>query len=526
MTTFTQFASYPYPPGGASLPATQISSGSPSSSRSCCENGRPILTDPHTGQTICSCQYGSGLIPYPRVPGLPDGVYSPTAFSQGYLQLGADASAFYSPLANTPYDVKENAENWRSLQQSAAAGACFPYEASMAMYPYGPGYGGLDLNGARRKNATRETTNTLKAWLYEHRKNPYPTKGEKIMLAIITKMTLTQVSTWFANARRRLKKENKMTWSPRNRAEDGTDDMDDDLDDDKDMKSDHEDDLDDDFKTEDLACVRAPSSPGVLNVGLENCSRDSDSNQGQDLSMQKDREVSEKDGVSRLCDNVSDSDSDVDVSDLDRKTSGPGSPRPHALSSSPPSATVTTDKIPSTDTECPNSSDKTSKEDSTATTSSSSTTTAASGTPRPKIWSVSEFLNNKSSDKDSSVGTSQTRPLNLQTFPREGSGAARVAHPAGFSYMPPTSHSWIAGRYPGGNFSLPVSHATLSYPYTLSSKPVFAGHGIVPRSEPLPAHSIKPTVLRPQQAIFSPARDLDSLRARVFEKRDGATVVI
>lgn len=52
---------------------------------------------------------------------------------------------------------------------------------------------------ARRKNATRETTNTLKAWLYEHRKNPYPTKGEKIMLAIITKMTLTQVgSCWLA----------------------------------------------------------------------------------------------------------------------------------------------------------------------------------------------------------------------------------------------------------------------------------------------------------------------------------------
>lgn len=48
-------------------------------------------------------------------------------------------------------------------------------------------------DGARRKNATRETTSTLKAWLNEHRKNPYPTKGEKIMLAIITKMTLTQV---------------------------------------------------------------------------------------------------------------------------------------------------------------------------------------------------------------------------------------------------------------------------------------------------------------------------------------------
>ena len=46
------------------------------------------------------------------------------------------------------------------------------------------------------------------------------------MLAIITKMTLTQVSTWFANARRRLKKENKMTWEPRNRTDDDDGDSD------------------------------------------------------------------------------------------------------------------------------------------------------------------------------------------------------------------------------------------------------------------------------------------------------------
>ena len=58
-------------------------------------------------------------------------------------------------------------------------------------YRYGGGY---DL-AARRKNATRESTATLKAWLNEHKKNPYPTKGEKIMLAIITKMTLTQVGS-------------------------------------------------------------------------------------------------------------------------------------------------------------------------------------------------------------------------------------------------------------------------------------------------------------------------------------------
>uniref|UniRef100_A0A668SFK0 Homeobox domain-containing protein n=1 Tax=Oreochromis aureus TaxID=47969 RepID=A0A668SFK0_OREAU len=87
--------------------------------------------------------------------------------------------------------------------------ASLPVHTAQGFYPYGQyPYG----DPSRAKTATRETTSTLKAWLQEHQKNPYPTKGEKIMLAIITRMTLTQVSTWFANARRRLKKENKVTW--------------------------------------------------------------------------------------------------------------------------------------------------------------------------------------------------------------------------------------------------------------------------------------------------------------------------
>ncbi|XP_053098481.1 iroquois-class homeodomain protein IRX-2 isoform X2 [Hemicordylus capensis] len=97
---------------------------------------------------------------------------------------------------------------------------------AISYHPYGsPAYPYQLNDPAYRKNATRDATATLKAWLQEHRKNPYPTKGEKIMLAIITKMTLTQVSTWFANARRRLKKENKMTWAPRNKSEDEDEDL-------------------------------------------------------------------------------------------------------------------------------------------------------------------------------------------------------------------------------------------------------------------------------------------------------------
>ena len=55
-----------------------------------------------------------------------------------------------------------------------------------------PSSAGAGAGGSmRRKNASRETTAALKTWLFEHRKNPYPTKGEKIMLAIITKMSVS-----------------------------------------------------------------------------------------------------------------------------------------------------------------------------------------------------------------------------------------------------------------------------------------------------------------------------------------------
>lgn len=65
-----------------------------------------------------------------------------------------------------------------------------------------------DINNPGKKVDTRHATGVLKAWLREHRKSPYPSKQEKIMFTQITKMTMTQVCTWFANARRRMKKEN------------------------------------------------------------------------------------------------------------------------------------------------------------------------------------------------------------------------------------------------------------------------------------------------------------------------------
>ncbi|XP_048886310.1 iroquois-class homeodomain protein IRX-6-like isoform X1 [Brienomyrus brachyistius] len=225
--SFSQFG-YPY-----NTSSQFFVSANPSTT--CCDSISRSVSDgsggSQTAAAFCCPPYENRLLASTRGElNAALGMYgSPYAAAAGqnyanYFPYSTEPSALYSTL--TPqYDIKDGAGNLHSsITQSAAY---YPYDHSLGQYQYDR-YGTVDFNGSsRRKNATRETTSTLKTWLYEHRKNPYPTKGEKIMLAIITKMTLTQVSTWFANARRRLKKENKMTWAPKNKAgEDKKDDLD------------------------------------------------------------------------------------------------------------------------------------------------------------------------------------------------------------------------------------------------------------------------------------------------------------
>ncbi|XP_060047109.1 iroquois-class homeodomain protein IRX-4 [Erinaceus europaeus] len=211
--SYPQFG-YPYSSAPQFLMATNSLS-------TCCEAGGRSLAEsgaPAPPQAPVYCPVYEGRLLAPARPdlspalGVYGGAYAGAQTYSNYVTYG-EPSAFYSLNG---FDAKDSTG-------SAHAGlapptAYYPYEPALGQYPYDR-YGTAD-SGTRRKNATRETTATLKAWLNEHRKNPYPTKGEKIMLAIITKMTLTQVSTWFANARRRLKKENKVTWAPRSKCPD------------------------------------------------------------------------------------------------------------------------------------------------------------------------------------------------------------------------------------------------------------------------------------------------------------------
>ncbi|XP_074533986.1 iroquois-class homeodomain protein IRX-5b [Halichoeres trimaculatus] len=204
-----------------------------------------FLFQPSVSLALSSCpSFSSGVLLGPRTEDLgrssSGSAFAPySGSSSSHLPYGGEprAAAALSSFMGPAYDPSSGISGSLDYHPFGALGP----------YPYG--------DPAYRKNATRDATATLKAWLSEHRKNPYPTKGEKIMLAIITKMTLTQVSTWFANARRRLKKENKMTWTPRNRSEDEEEEDNIDLE-----RNDEEDEPMKSEETKSEAAVRGPPS--------------------------------------------------------------------------------------------------------------------------------------------------------------------------------------------------------------------------------------------------------------------------
>ncbi|XP_029645275.2 iroquois-class homeodomain protein irx-3-like [Octopus sinensis] len=451
----------------------------------------------------------------------------------------------------------------------------------MAVYPYGTGYGGLDLN-ARRKNATRETTNTLKAWLYEHRKNPYPTKGEKIMLAIITKMTLTQVSTWFANARRRLKKENKMTWSPRNRSEDSTDNLDSEGEtENKESengdasvtattagveKEDHGDDnprvhspghtvdngerphrkvLDDsdaDSDLEDPSVLKdelvTSSTKDRRPLGLGHASKAlltmdgnisimaahspaidvlSDSNRESDLI---------KEGHSMTSSN-SHVHSNVNGNSSSSSTSGSSS---NNNNSSNTSGRISTLKNTNSNNNNNSSSSNSNRTTNNQLNSQSRNDMDSSSPVRPKIWSVSQFLVNSpssSSESNSSSsspvgGASGGVPVG-KTVPVFTSG--NRLHPSpGYLYLQSASQTWNGGRYGAlSAYPISMSHTTLSYPYSLSTHTSSKTALGVAATAVHSAASVEllhnaEKLASSQKGLFSPARDIDGMRNRLFPK--------
>ncbi|KAJ5983642.1 hypothetical protein N7481_005741 [Penicillium waksmanii] len=55
----------------------------------------------------------------------------------------------------------------------------------------------------RRGNLPKPVTDILRAWFHEHLDHPYPSEEDKQMFMTRTGLTISQISNWFINARRR-----------------------------------------------------------------------------------------------------------------------------------------------------------------------------------------------------------------------------------------------------------------------------------------------------------------------------------
>lgn len=92
------------PGGSAGIPGALSPGGTSSTGPTqCCESGRPLVTDPVTGQSVCSCQYDSArlaALQYPRGVGVYGTPY-PSTDQNPYPSIGVESSAFYSPLVSS-----------------------------------------------------------------------------------------------------------------------------------------------------------------------------------------------------------------------------------------------------------------------------------------------------------------------------------------------------------------------------------------------------------------------------------------
>ncbi|KAJ5129310.1 Homeodomain [Penicillium bovifimosum] len=116
-------------------------------------------------------------------------------FTQDYRQPGAgpEPREFAQPIMQPPY------------------GHSFEQEQMSMMGGGGHGQANFGIMGdpidpktkRRRGNLPKPVTDILRAWFHEHLDHPYPSEEDKQMFMTRTGLSISQISNWFINARRR-----------------------------------------------------------------------------------------------------------------------------------------------------------------------------------------------------------------------------------------------------------------------------------------------------------------------------------
>ncbi|SPO21081.1 uncharacterized protein UTRI_00558 [Ustilago trichophora] len=107
------------------------------------------------------------------------------------------------PYAASPYGPSDYMPHDPRDMHMRAGGMGRPMPIPNTHVPPGPS-AGIAPPPRRRGKLPKPVTDLLKSWLLEHASHPYPTEDEKRSLCSMTGLTLSQVSNWFINARRRI----------------------------------------------------------------------------------------------------------------------------------------------------------------------------------------------------------------------------------------------------------------------------------------------------------------------------------
>jgi len=116
---------------------------------------------------------------------------SPYTPNQSRYSLNCDAAQGYAPVSNS---YAESDYSPHSPHPTNGA----PYSTFGVV-----GDSGDSRGKKRRGNLPKPVTDILRLWFHEHLDHPYPSEDDKQMLIARTGLSISQISNWFINARRR-----------------------------------------------------------------------------------------------------------------------------------------------------------------------------------------------------------------------------------------------------------------------------------------------------------------------------------
>ncbi|KIK95800.1 hypothetical protein PAXRUDRAFT_139881 [Paxillus rubicundulus Ve08.2h10] len=109
---------------------------------------------------------------------------------------------FVLPPSNASYNSTSSPLS--PAQQTLPSAAAVPSSPPSRSPQTVPSSTLVDRPTKKRGKLPKETTDYLKAWLHRHSDHPYPSEEEKKQLCHATGLSMSQVSNWMINARRRI----------------------------------------------------------------------------------------------------------------------------------------------------------------------------------------------------------------------------------------------------------------------------------------------------------------------------------